>query len=426
MTPRSFSLSSVLAAALALAGCSQSTTEAPEAPGVLIASDKERIAQPNVSAEDLTALASANTDFGAALYRQVARPGQNLFFSPFSISQGFSMVYPGARGNTEQQMREALRFTLPQERLHPAMNALDLALQRPVEPQPGQQGTPPELRVVNATWGQQGYDFEPAYLDTLALHYGAGMRAVDFKTEPESIREQINEWVAAMTNERIKGLLPEGTVKSETRLMLVNALYFKGAWASPFNPSATRSASFHLLDGGQSPVSMMERRMVFPYMKGDGFQAIALPYVGNATRMLLIVPDAGRFGEVEARLSASFLESVRQKQQNTDLNLQLPKFQVETAIDLPGVMGALGMTDAFSSRADLSGITTAEQLFLGVAKHKAFVAVDEKGTEAAAATAIGAEPVSLPRTFTVDRPFLFLIEDTETKTVLFLGRLMKP
>jgi len=420
----------VLAAALALAGCSQTPTEdapqVPEAPGALIASEKARITQPGVSVADLTVLASANTDFGAALYRQVAKPGENLFFSPFSISQAFSMVYPGARGNTEQQMRQALRFTLPQERLHPAMNALDLALQRPVTPRPGQEGTPPELRIVNATWGQQGYAFEPAYLDTLALHYGAGMRAVDFPAGPDAIREQINGWVEDMTNERIKGLLPEGTVKPDTRLMLVNALYFKGAWAAPFNPTATRSAPFHLVDGGESQVSMMERRMVFPYMKDDGFQAFGLPYVGNSIQMLLIVPDAGRFNEVEARLSASFLDDVRVELKGTDMFFEMPKFQVETSIDLPEAMEALGMTDAFSNRADLSGITTSERLFLGVAKHKAFVAVDEKGTEAAAATAIGAEPVSLPPKFTVDRPFLVLIEDTETKTVLFLGRVMKP
>jgi serpin B len=419
----------VLAAALALAGCSQSSTEepeVPEAPGALVASDKERITQPGVTAEDLTALASANTDFGVALYRQVAKPGENLFFSPFSISQGFSMVYPGARGNTELQMQQALRFTLPQDKLHPAMNALDLALQRPIAPQPGQQGTPPELRVVNASWGQEGYTFEPAYLDTLAQHYGAGMRAVDFKNDPEAIRGQINDWVAAMTNERIKDLLPERTVKPDTRLMLVNALYFKGAWAFPFNPSGTRSESFHLLDGTTSQVNMMERRMVVPYKRAADFQAFALPYVGNSIQMLLVMPDEGRFQDVEARLSASFLDTVHQGMQSTDMYLNFPKFQVETTIDLPPAMQALGMTDAFSERADLSGITTSEQLFLGVAKHKAFLAVDEKGTEAAAATAIGAEPVSLPPTFTVDRPFLLLIEDTETKTVLFLGRVMKP
>ena len=219
---------------------------------------------------------------------------------------------------------------------------------------------------------------------------------------------------------------PERSVKSDTRLMLVNALYFKGAWAFPFNPSATESAPFRMLDGSERTVSMMERRMAVPYLKDEGFQAFALPYVGNATQMLIILPDTGRFDEVEARLSASFLGTVHEEMKNTDFFFRMPKFQVETEIDLPEAMGALGMTDAFSNRANLSGITTAEQLFLAVARHKAFVAVDEKGTEAAAATAIGAEPVSLPPTFTVDRPFLFLIEDTETKTVLFIGRMMKP
>jgi serpin B len=423
MTSRALKLPSLLAALLSLAGCAQ---ELPEAPGEFITSDKQRITQPTASTEDLASLASANTEFGVAMYRQIAKPGENLFFSPFSITQAFSMVYAGARGETERQMQQALRFTLPQERLHPAMNALDLALQSRAVPKPGQQGASPEFRVVNATWGQRGFTFEPAYLDVLAEQYGAGMRTADFQREAETLREQINAWVEGQTQERIKDLLPERSVTGDTRLVLVNALYFKGAWAAPFEPSLTRSANFNLLGGDDKEVQMMERQLTLPRMRGDGFHALALPYVGSSFRMLLIVPDEGSFEEIDARLSAHFLDTVRQDLKNNEVVLKLPRFQVETDIPLPDVMSALGMTDAFSERADLSGISTQEHLMITGAQHKAFIAVDEKGTEAAAATGIGVGTVSLPPTFAVDRPFLFVIEDMETKSVLFLGRLMEP
>lgn len=423
MTSCTFRLSSVLAALLALAGCSQ---ELPEAPGELIASDKQRVTQPNVSTEDMTALSSANADFGVALYRQIAKPGENLFFSPFSISQAFAMVYPGARGNTAQQMQQALRFTLPEERLHPAMNALDLALQSRNELAPGQKGTPPELRVVNASWGQQGYAFEPAYLDTLALHYGAGMRAVDFLLEPDTIRQQINTWVEDQTRDRIKDLLPPGSVTKNTRLVLANALYFKGLWSGPFEPSLTKDAPFHLLDGGQKSVKSMGRDGPVATMQGDGFQALALPYQGEALRMLIVVPDTGRFEEIEARLSAQFLDTVRQGLKSDARLLQLPKFQLDSEFALSEALKSLGMVDAFNEDADLSGISTEGRLRITAAMHKAFVAVDEAGTEGAAATGVVIGDESVRNSLIVDRPFLFLIEDKETQAVLFLGRLMNP
>ena len=423
MTSRFLRLSSVLAAVLALAGCSQ---EIAEAPGELIASDKQRATEPDVSAGDMTALASANTDFGVALYRQVAKPGENLFFSPFSITQAFSMVYAGARGNTEQQMRQALHFTLPPEQLHPAMNALDLTLQRRNELEPGQKGTPPELRIVNATWGQQGYAFEPAYLDTLAVHYGAGVRAVDFKSEADTIRNQINAWVESQTNDLIKDLLPPGTVTSNTRLMLVNALYFKGQWTQPFEPRLTKDSPFHLLDGSQKSIKMMGRDGTFPLMRGEGFQAFALPYIGEKLRMLVVVPDTGRFEDIEARLSADFLATVRQQLQKEERILQFPKFQLDSGFALRPALEALGMVDAFNDNADLSGISTQEHLRITAAQHKAFVIVNESGTEAGAATGVGVGDDAVPEPLIVNRPFLFVIEDTETKAVLFLGRLMKP
>ncbi|KFE62912.1 serine protease inhibitor family protein [Hyalangium minutum] len=428
MGSRRLWLSPVVTALLMLAGCSSEEPlgpEIPPPPGELIASSDERVT-PAVAAETLASAASGNTDFGAALYPLIARPNENLFFSPFSITQAFAMVYAGARGNTAQQMSQALHFPLSQEQLHPAMNALDLALNSRAAQTRGPQVVPPEFRVVNATWGQRGFAFEPAFLDVLAQHYGTGMHVVDFSTEAESLRTQINDWVAGQTHDRIKDLLPEGSVKSDTKLALTNALYFKGAWAERFDPQATVPANFHLLGGGTQQVQLMQRTFWLPYKRGEDFQAFALPYSGGAFRMLFIVPDSGQFPAVEARLSAEFLDSIRGTMENRVYALGLPRFRVETEFSLVPPLQQRGMTDAFSDTADLSGISQETRLKLSTAQHKAFVAVDENGTEAAAATGVTAVPVSIPEPLIVDRPFLFLIEDVETRTVLFLGRIVKP
>ncbi|MCP3135979.1 serpin family protein [Pyxidicoccus xibeiensis] len=418
----------ILTALLLLAGCSSEDKDEqsfPEPPGELVASDLQRARSPNVAAEDLAAVVAGNTDFGAALYRLSTRPGENLFFSPYSITQAFGMTYAGARGNTEAQMAQALRF-VSQDRFHPALNALDLKLHDRAE-HPNQPGSPPTLRVVNALWGQKGRTFEPAFLDTLAVNYGAGMRVVDFSTESESIRSRINGWVKDLTEGRIQGLLPEGSVTPDTSLVMANALYFKGAWAVPFTEGGTRSAPFYRLDGSQQQVQMMGGADgLLSYGKGDGYEALALAYSGQSFRMLLVIPDSGRFTEVESRLSASFLSEVRSKLERDRFYLRMPKFRVETRLSLVEPLKALGLVDAFTGASDMSGMTKEEALAIQSAEHKAFVAVDEKGTEAAAATAIGMVPVSMPPELVVDRPFLFLIEDVDTQAVLFMGRIVNP
>ncbi len=421
-------LPSVLGTLLVMTGCNDSPRypNTIEAPGELIASGIQRTTTPGATAEELASVAATNTDFSAALYRELSRTEENLFFSPFSISQGFAMVYAGARSNTEAQMQQALRFTLSQERLHPAMNALDLALHSRAASAPEDQGDTPELHVVNSTWGQKGYAFEQPFLDVLAQQYGAGLRAVDFAYDPDDVRARINAWVAGQTNDRIQDLLPEGSVEGDSRLVLTNAVYFKGSWASPFSPGLTRSEPFFLRGGGTKQVQMMHSHTVVPYMRGDGFEALAIKYVGQAFRMLLIVPDEGRLAEVESQLSAEFLDGIRAELANKHVTLGLPKFQTETAFSLAEPLQKFGMVDAFSNAANFSGITQQERLMITSAFHKAFVAVDEKGTEAAAATGIVAGPVTIPPELTVNRPFLFLIEDVETKTVLFLGRIVKP
>jgi serpin B len=208
--------------------------------------------------------------------------------------------------------------------------------------------------------------------------------------------------------------------------VLTNALYFKGSWSAPFVPTLTQTEPFSLLEGGTQQVQMMHRHDTLPHMRGSDFDALALNYVGQTFRMLVIVPDSGRFKEVEARLSAEFLDGIRAALVNENVDLGLPKFQAETAFSLSEPLQTFGMVDAFSTAADFSGITQQERLMLTSAWHKAFVAVDESGTEAAAATGVIGGVVSLPSPLTVNRPFLFLIEDVETKAVLFLGRIVKP
>ena len=403
--------------------CSPQPPVLAAAPGESVASPEARVLAPGATAGELASLVAANTDFAATLHR-ISKPGQNLFFSPISISQALSMVYVGARGTTESQMAQVLRFPLSQERLHPTMNALDLALQvRTGTMPPG--ATPPTFRVVNGSWGQKGLAFEPAFLDVLARQYGAGMRVVDFTTEAPTLRDRINLWVEEQTESRIKELLSTSAVTPNTRLMLVNALYFKGAWAQPFRKSATRDESFRALDGVLRPVPMM-RGASGSYMAGDGFESIAMPYVGGDFRMVIVLPAAGRFAEVESRLSSAFLEGIRTQLQSRYLDIRLPRFQVESALPLIPSLTSLGMEDAFSPYANFSGLVRSPALSITSVSHKSFVSVNEEGTEAAAATEVGAGPPSMPQTFLVDRPFLFLIEHVATKNVLFLGRYVTP
>ncbi|WNG22816.1 serpin family protein [Cystobacter fuscus] len=410
-----------LIAALGLAGCSSN-----EPPGERIASDKARVTKPDVPAEDFAALVSGNTDFAASMYRKISKPGENLLFSPFSVSHALAMVYAGARGNTGLEMARALHFTLPQDRLHPAVNALDLALHAHAKAKVEGGGSPPTLRVVNAAWGQKGFAFEPPFLDVLALYYGTGMYAVDFQTKSTSIREDINTWIEEQTAGRIEDLLPADLVRPDTRLLLANALYFKGAWHEPFFESGTHEAPFHTLEGGTRQVQMMSASISVPFFDGEDFEAVALPYVGKAFRMLVIVPVQGRFAQVESRLSADFLESVRAGLRDSHLALGFPRFEVKQEFPLDESLEALGMVEAFTGSADLSGMSEQAALSLSGVQHEAFISVNEWGTEAAAATAVGAVVVSAPPPYVVDRPFLFLIEDVETKSVLFLGRVVNP
>jgi len=391
---------------------------------------------PEASPADLKTLVQGNTGFALDLYAAVRthvdRAAQaagrdrdtNIFFSPYSISLCLAMAYAGARGETERQMAEALRFALPQDRLHPAFARLSLALA-------GRTGL--ELSIANSLWGQTGYPFLPSFLCLLAEVYSAPLREVNFVSDPESARSAINRWVEEETRERIRDLIPAGGIDRDTRLVLANAVYFKAAWMFPFSERVTRDAPFYLLDGREVLVPTMVTQAPFGYAAGEGHQVVELPYEGGQASLVILLPDRGRFEEFEGALDAERLAECLDRLAPKQVLLFLPKFTFTSQFALGQILAGLGMPDAFSDQADFSGMTGRRDLAIDEVYHKAFVALDEAGTEAAAATAvvmvmsIGPSPEPpKPIEVRVDRPFLFLIRDRETGTILFLGRVLNP
>jgi serpin B len=326
-------------------------------------------------------------------------------------------------------MAAALHYDLPQQELHPVFNKLDQELNSRGQGKQAADGGKFRLNVVNAVWGQRGYDFQMPYLDTLALNYGAGLRLLDFAGDSEGSREVINKWVEQMTEERIKDLLPRGSIDGLTRLVLTNAIYFNAAWATPFEETATKDGPFALVTGKQVTVPLMAGNMDGSYVKGTDYQAASLPYDGGELSMLVILPDEGKFDSVEQSLSTKFLDGVLGQMAGVKLDLTLPKFEIEDKMDLVPPLKAMGMQDAFSpGEADLSGIDGSRNLYVTGVLHKAFVKVNEAGTEAAAATAVIVGATSVPQfvTFKVDRPFIFMIRDHATGAIIFLGRVLDP
>ena len=379
--------------------------------------------------KDVLKLACENSNFAFDLYRALSDGEANLFFSPFSISQVLAMAYAGARGETERQMADTLRYSLPQKSLHPAFHALDLALHSK-----GGTFSVFNLNIANAVWGQEGFEFHEDYLNTLAEHYGGEMRPLDFADASEESRVRINDWVAKETEDKIKDLIPRNAIDSLTRFVLTNAIYFNAKWRLPFNPADTKEQRFHLLDGKKVEVPMMTGRSTrgwFGYALGDGFQAVSIPYYTSGMSMLVLLPDNGKFEDFENSLTAGILDLVQKQWEERDVTLNMPRFEYASDFKLNETLAKMGMPDSFGDAADFSGIIDSEDLFISAVVHKAFVSVDEEGTEAAAATALvgmllGARDPLEPITITFDRPFIFLIRDEPTGAILFLGRVMDP
>ncbi len=414
----------MLALMLGLAACPQA------AGGELLQSEQPRDTAPDVSATELNTLVEGNSTFAFDLYQELKDREVNLFYSPYSISLALAMTYGGARGETEAQMADALNFTLPQSQLHPAFNALSLELDSRGQGAQGKDGEGFRLNIVNAIWGQLDYEFLSDFLDLLAVNYGAGLRVLDFINAPEDSRVTINDWVADQTEGRIKDLIPPGMINSMTRLVLTNAIYFNAKWLHTFEAEMTQDGTFYLLDGGEVTVPMMSQTESFKYAEGEGYQAVELPYDGNELSMVILLPESGQFEAFEAALDAATVEGIIETIDNKQVDLTMPKFEFDSSFSLKAALSALGMPIAFDpDYADLSGMTGNRDLFIMDVVHKAFVSVDEEGTEAAAATAVIVGETALPPapvTMTIDRPFIFLIRDIATGTILFVGRTLNP
>ena len=405
-----------------LGACSQA------AGGELLQSEKPRETAPEVSAPDLTTLVEGNSAFAFDLYQQLKDEEGNLFYSPYSISLALAMTYGGARSETEAQMANALRFSLPQSRLHPAFNALALELDSRGEGAQGKDDEGFRLNIINAIWGQQDYEFLTEFLDLLAVNYGAGLRVLDFIGATEESRVTINDWVADQTEGRIEDLIPQGLINAMTRLVLTNAIYFNAAWEYPFDEDITQDGVFHLLDGSQVTVPMMSQKESFGYAEGDGYQAVELPYDGDELSMVILLPTSGQFESFEEALDAAQVDGIIGSLERWQVDLTMPKFEFDSSFSLLEALSAMGMPIAFSGSADFSGMTGNRELYIADVVHKAFVSVDEEGTEAAAATAVVMELTAMPDVVevTIDRPFIFLIRDIETGTILFVGRTLNP
>lgn len=344
---------------------------------------------------DATTLVAGNTAFALDLYAAVRQSaGGNLLFSPYSVSQALAMTYAGAGGTTATQLARTLSFTLPQPALHAAFRALDAGLiaRGNANADPANNQTARGLRIADAVWGEQTYPFSPSYSTTIEQNYGAGLQKTDFVNPPEQARGQINAWVAKQTDDRIQNIVPPGAITPATRLVLANAIWFSGAWQSPFLPSATQDGPFSLRDGTTATVPFMFQRVNLPYARGDGFQAIECPFAGSNFALTVILPDRGRFDAVEQALDAGKFNAALGQLSSTELRVYLPKFKFEFGASLKETLQAMGLTDAFDpTRADFTGIvqgTPPQPLYIGDALHKAFISVDENGAEAAAATVV--------------------------------------
>jgi serpin B len=385
---------------------------------------------PDVPDANLVELVAGNNAFAFDMYDQVRGRSGNIFCSPYSISLALAMTYAGARTETEQQMGDTLHFTLGQDGLHSAFNALDLELASRGEASSDLNGDRFQLNIVNRIWGQLDYAFHEAFLDVLAENYGAGLSLLDFINAPDPSRIAINDWIAEQTRDRIKDLIPPGAINTLTRLVLTNAIYFKASWREPFQENRTGKRPFNVLDGDPIMVETMRQTSEYGYTSGDGYEVVELPYHGDELSMVILLPDAGRFEEFESTLDPAGLGVILGQVGYRSIDLSLPKFTFEWSTSLADVLAVMGMPGAFDpDEADFSGMTDVEQLFITDVIHKAFVAVDEEGTEAAAATAVVVGTTSIPEeplVVTVDRPFIFLIRDIPTGTILFLGRVVDP
>jgi len=425
MTLRNTSLFAAALAALSLTACSDDADDAPvsvaEARSVL-----QRDTTPDVDAATVTQLVHDDSDFGLALYGQLAAgkaKGKNVFFSAHSVSRAFAMLYGGARGETERQIAAGLRFTLPPEKLHAAMNKVALELDSRAEAGgTGSDGKGFRLAMNNSFWGEKTFAWETPYLDLLAVNYGAGINLVDFAGSSEASRKTINGWTAQKTEQRIKELLPQGSLDPSTRFVLVNTVYFNAAWLEEFTPTTVPFA------GGAAVPAIQQVSNDFRYAETEDAVAVSVPYEGRKLELVVVVPNA--LDAFESKLDGDLFRAIGDKLAPANVDLTMPKVKIEgETVSLQTELSAMGLESIFGG-GDFSGMARGGGLTIDDVYHQAFVKIDEKGTEAAAATAIVGRETSAtidpPKKVVVDKPYLFFIRDVPTGLVLFTGRVVAP
>jgi serpin B len=379
----------------------------------------------NTPGNDSSTLTKGNNEFAIDLYRSLSKAGGNLFFSPCSISVALAMTSMGARGNTAAEMAKTLHFYLKGVALHQSFGALVAKMN-----EAGARGNY-KLSIANRLWGQKNHKFLEPFIAGLKKYYAAPLELVDFTKETEKTRVTINKWVEKMTQEKIKDLLKPGVLTSDSVLVLTNAIYFKGDWESKFKKEMTKKEPFFITPEKKVDVDMMHKTEDLRYGKAGDVAILEIPYKSKDLSMVILLPEK-RDGikKLDNSLTAAVLEKMRSTMAERKVNVSFPRFKATSEFKLNEVLQKMGMKDAFTpSMADFSGMTGTKELFISAVVHKAFVAVDEEGTEAAAATAVvmsreSAEP--MPVEFRADHPFIFMIRDNKSGSILFMGRLMDP
>lgn len=397
--------------------------EAPDY-GACVLASSEVPASPAEVASVQQALNQFALDMYAAIAPANSTEPSDQAISPFSISAALAMVYAGTRGETASQLAQALHLNLPPERFHAAMQTI---LQDIL---PAATDHKTQLEIANSLWGQEDFAILDAFRQLTHDRYGADYQTADFKHAPGAATDAINAWVRAKTHDMIDKLFDQ--LKPDTRLVLANALYFKAAWAKGFQASATNRTEFHLASGSTRDVAMMHSGGYYRYTETGKYQIAELPYEGNRYSLVVLLPKDSD-ADLAVDFSAADLSNWLDAMQSTDLSVALPKFKLETSLSLIDTLKSLGIQDAFDERANFTGIHRTEPLYISQAVHKAVVDVNETGTEAAAATGISITSLnsayhlpSTPIPFYADHPFHFLIRDSETDSILFLGQLQSP
>ena len=388
-----------------------------------LAAAAEKEAKVKVS-EEVQTLAKSNNEFAFDLYSKLAKRDGNLFLSPTSISTALAMTSAGAEGVTAKEMATTLNFTQPEEEVHSAFASLMAMLNAPEK-------DAYELRMANRLWGQTGYGFLPKYLATTKKQYGAELAQLDFVNQPDKSRKEVNTWVEEQTNDKITDLLPQGSITDMTRLVLTNAIYFKGKLEHEFDKKETKDSPFTTAAGKKVESPLMFQSEKFKYSETEDVQLLEMPYKGDDLSMLVVLPKKVEgLSAVEKNLNAGNVEKWTAAIRKQEVKTHIPRFKLTEEFQLNSTLAELGMPSAFDpGKANFTGMNGRKDLFISAAIHKAFVEVNEEGTEAAAATGIVVGVTSLPpepKVFRADHPFVFMIRDNRTGSILFMGRVVNP